>query len=76
MTKLNEVIARVRALPEQDRDDIAAVLAAILDNRDRVPPLTDEQVEAVRRSQEAVRRGEIASDEEMNALWHLFGLEG
>jgi hypothetical protein len=76
MTKLNEVIARVRALPEQDRDDIAAVLAAILDNRDRVRPLTDEQVEAVRRSQEAVRRGEIASDEEMNALWHLFGLEG
>ena len=76
MTKLNEVIARVRALPEQDRDDIAAVLAAILDNRDRVPPLTDEQVEAVRRSQEAVRRGEIASDEEMNALWHRFGLEG
>jgi hypothetical protein len=76
MTKLNEVIARVRALPEQDRDDIAAVLAAILDNRDRVPPLTDEQVEAVRRSQEAVRRGEIASDEEMNALWRRFGLEG
>jgi hypothetical protein len=76
MTKLNEVIARVRALPEQDWDDIAAVLAAILDNRDRVPPLTDEQVEAVRRSQEAVRRGEIASDEEMNALWRRFGLEG
>ncbi len=76
MTKLNEVIARVRALPEQDRDDIAAVLAAILDNRDRVRPLTDEQVEAVRRSQEAVRRGEIASDEEMSALWRRFGLEG
>ena len=76
MTKLTEVIARVRALPEQDRDDIAAVLAAILDNRDRVPPLTDEQVVAVRRSQEAVRRGEIASDEEMNALWRRFGLEG
>ncbi|MFL5121481.1 MAG: hypothetical protein ACJ8C8_13595 [Microvirga sp.] len=76
MTKLNEVIARVRALPEQDRDDIAAVLAAILDNRDRVPPLTDEQIEAVRRSQEAVRHGEIASDEEMNALWRRFGLEG
>jgi alkylhydroperoxidase family enzyme len=76
MTKLNEVIARVRSLSQEDQDDIAAVLAAILNNRDSVPPLTDEQVEAVRRSQEAVRRGETASDEEMNALWRRFGLEG
>ncbi len=76
MTKLDEVIARLRALPEEDQDDIVEVLTAILDNRDGVPPLTDEQVEAVRRSQEAVRRGEIASDGEMSALWRRFGLEG
>ena len=77
MTKLlDEVIARVRALPEEDQDDIAEVLAAVLDNRESVPPLTDEQVEAVKRSQEAVRRGEVASNEEMNELWRRFGLEG
>jgi uncharacterized protein YbjT (DUF2867 family) len=75
MTKmLDKIIARVRALPDADQDDIAEVLAAVLDNRESVPPLTDEQVEEVKRTQEAVRRGEIATDEEMDELWRRFGL--
>jgi hypothetical protein len=75
MTKLlDDVIARVRALPASDQDDIAALLAEVVDNRESVPPLTDEQLEQVRRAQEAVRRGEIATDEEMDELWRRFGL--
>lgn len=75
MTKLlDEVIEKVRALPEEDQDQIAEVLAAVLHGNESVPPLTDEQVEAVKRTQEAVRRGEVASDEEMDELWRRFGL--
>ena len=75
MTKmLDKLIARVRALPDTDQDDIAEVLAAVLDNKENVLPLTDEQVEEVKRTQEAVRRGEIATDAEMNELWRRFGL--
>jgi hypothetical protein len=75
MTKLlDEVIAKMRALPDEDQDDIAEVLAAVLHNRDGVPPLTDEQVDEVRRTQDAVRRGEVATDQEMDELWSRFGL--
>ncbi|HEX8168312.1 MAG TPA: hypothetical protein VF601_21310 [Beijerinckiaceae bacterium] len=75
MTKLlDEVIAKVRALPKEDQDQIAEVLAAVLHGNEHVPPLTDEQVETVRRTQDAVRRGEISSDEEMDELWRRFGL--
>ena len=75
MTKmLDKMIARVRALPDTDQDDIAEVLAAVLDNKENVLPLSDEQVEEVKRTQEAVRRGEIATDAEMNELWRRFGL--
>ena len=75
MTKmLDKMIARVRALPDTDQDDIAEVLAAVLDNKENVLPLSDEQVEEVKRTQEAVRRGEIATDSEMNELWRRFGL--
>jgi uncharacterized protein YpuA (DUF1002 family) len=75
MTKLlDEVVARVRTLPVDDQDDIAAFLAEVLHNRENVPPLTDEQVEEVRRTQEAARRGEFATDEEMDELWRRFGL--
>ena len=75
MTKLlDEVIARVRALPVRDQDDIAVFLAEVVHNRESVPPLTDEQLEEVRRTQEAVRRGEVATDDEMDQLWRRFGL--
>jgi hypothetical protein len=75
MTKLlDEVIAKMRALPAEAQDDIAELLAAVLHNREGVLPLTDEQVEEVRRTQEAVRRGDVATDEEMDELWRRFGL--
>jgi hypothetical protein len=75
MTKLlDQVLAKVRALPEEEQDQIAELVAAVLQHGDTASPLTDEQVEEVKRTQEAVRRGEVATDEEMDELWRRFGL--
>jgi hypothetical protein len=75
MTKLlDQVLARVRALPEEEQDQIAELVAAVLHHGETASPLTDEQVEEVKRTQEAVRRGEVATDEEMDELWRRFGL--
>lgn len=75
MTKLlDEMIAKVRTLPEEEQDQIAEVLAAVLHQNETVSPLTDDEVELVKRTQEAVRRGEVATDEEMDELWRRFGL--
>jgi uncharacterized protein YpuA (DUF1002 family) len=75
MTKLlDQVLARLRALPEQEQDEIAELVAAVLHNKETASPLTDEQVDEVKRTQAAVRRGEVATDEEMDELWRRFGL--
>ena len=75
MTKLlDEAIERVRALPEDDQDQVAEVLMAVLRKEDEAYRLTDEQLRTVRRTQEAVRRGEVASEDEVRELWGRFGL--
>lgn len=71
---LDEAIEKVRALSADDQDRVAEVLLAVVEESGNSYRLTDEQVEAVRRAQEAARRGEIATDEEMNELWRRFGL--
>jgi dihydrodipicolinate synthase/N-acetylneuraminate lyase len=74
MTKrLDEAIAKVRALPEDHQDQVADVLFAVLQTGD-APDLTDEELETVRQSREAIRRGDVATDEEMEEVWRRFGL--
>ena len=75
MTKLlDEAIERARALPEADQDQVAEVLMAVVQKSRAACRLTEEQAETVRRTQDAVRQGAIASDDDMDALWRRFGL--
>lgn len=75
MTKLlDKAIAKVRELPEADQDEAAEMLLSAFSEEARGYRLTPEQVAEVRRTQQAVREGKIATDEEMAALWKKCGL--
>jgi predicted transcriptional regulator len=75
MTKLlDEAIAKLKALPEQDQDRIADLLLelAAADGADH--ELTPEQIREVEIAMEQAARGEFASDEEMAEIWRRFDL--
>jgi hypothetical protein len=75
MTKrLDQAIARIRTLPDKDQDQLAEVLFAVLQAEHGGPELTDEELETVRRTQESVRGGDLATDHEMDEVWRRFGL--
>jgi hypothetical protein len=75
MTKrLDEAIATLRALPEDEQSQAAEVLFAVLQRQRDAPELTDQELDEVLQSREAVRRGDIATDAEMEEVWRRFGL--
>ena len=75
MTKLLEkAIAQARALPPDEQDALAAVLLTMSDEGVGIEPLDDEARVAIRQGLEQARRGEFASDDEIEALWKRFGL--
>ena len=57
-----------RRTPEM-QEDHARLMMLYLGEEQPVVDLTPEQEAAVLRSRDAARRGEFASDEEMNAIW-------
>jgi predicted transcriptional regulator len=72
MTKLlDQAIAKVRALSEEDQDALALVLLADLNAI--TEPLDDDTRAAIREGLEQARRGEFVPDEEMAALWKRYG---
>jgi hypothetical protein len=77
MTKLLEkAIARLRAMPPEDQDTLAAaVLLAMTDDGGGVAPLDDEARAAIRAGLEQARRGEFVSEAEIAALWKRLDLE-
>jgi hypothetical protein len=76
MTKLLErAIAKVRELPEQDQDVLGAMILALADELpDGVDSLDDDTRAAIREGLEQARRGEFATDDEIDALWRRHGL--
>jgi putative addiction module component (TIGR02574 family) len=77
MTKLLEdAIAEARKLPESEQDALAEAIFAHIASPDVSYHLTDDQVEEVKRRQQALREGtsRFATDEEMAALWKKCGL--
>jgi hypothetical protein len=75
MTKLLEkAIAQARSLPPEEQDTLAAVLLAMTDGATSMVPLDDETRAAIREGLEQARRGQFASDAEVEALWQRFGL--
>ena len=75
MTKvLEEAIKKVRELPEERQAYAAVVLEQIAAQGDGMYHLTDEERREVRAGLAEIERGEIATDEEMDALWKRTGV--
>jgi hypothetical protein len=75
MTKmLDEAIKRVRELPDNDQDAAAEILSIAAK---RGPPveLDDETRQAIQEGHDQARRGEFASDEEVNAFFNRHGAQ-
>jgi len=64
MTKLLEqVIARVQKLPEEDQDALAALVLSITDGDGSAIPLDDQARAAIREGLAQAERGEFVPDE-------------
>jgi predicted transcriptional regulator len=73
MTKLlDQAIARVRTLPDDDQDAVALTILSMADTA--IEPLDDETRAAIREGLEQARRGEFVPDAEMEALWKRHGV--
>jgi predicted transcriptional regulator len=75
VTKLLEkAIEQARALPPEEQDALAAVLLTMTKDGAGIAPLDEEARTAIREGLEQARRGEFASDDEIERLWKRFGL--
>jgi len=76
MTKLLErAVAAVLSLPPDAQDEIAQVLLRLAAADEEAPVnLTKEEQAAIAASKAAAVRGELATDEEVRAVWAKHGL--
>ncbi len=66
MTKLlEEMIAKVRALPDEDQDALAALLLAVADADAFAVPLDEATRAAIREGLAQAERGEFVPDEDV-----------
>ena len=63
------VLSRVPRWPEEDQDELAQVALEIEARRHGVYPATPEELQAVDDALAAVGRGEIATEEEVEAVF-------
>ncbi|MBV8534710.1 MAG: hypothetical protein JO128_03900 [Alphaproteobacteria bacterium] len=74
MTKLlEEAIATVQSLPEDDQDLAAKFLLAFANPDAPRYQLSDSQAAEVDLAKREVREGKIASDSDMAGVWRKFG---
>jgi predicted transcriptional regulator len=65
------LLERVQSWPEEDQDELAEVAREIESRRSGVYRLSDEERAAVRAGMDAARRGDFASDEEIDEFYRL-----
>jgi hypothetical protein len=68
-TKLKEIVKRVETWPEEAQEEAIATLQAIEAELAEPHELTEDDRRAIDRGLEDVRRGRIASDEEVSRLF-------
>jgi hypothetical protein len=74
MTKLlEEAIATIRTLSDNEQDVCAKFLLAFANPEARLYQLDDTQAEEVELAKREVQEGKIATDAEMKDLWRRFG---
>jgi predicted transcriptional regulator len=72
MTKLlDKAFTKAQTLSGEDQDALAVLILNEIEFMHE--PLDDETPAAIQEGLEQARRGEFASDEEMEALWKKFG---
>lgn len=76
MTKLLErALEAARHLPEEAQDDIARIVLQFAGGDDAsMIKLTAEERAAIEASKAAAQRGDFATDAEVRAVWHRYGL--
>jgi predicted transcriptional regulator len=72
--RLETLIERVSALPEEAQDELLDHVALIEARRSGVYHLTDDERAAVKKGLEAAERGEFVSDEDMAAFFKRHGV--
>jgi hypothetical protein len=75
MTKLLEqAIAKLRELPEEQQDALAVALLAVAEAPATDVPLDDATRAAIHEGLAQAERGEFVPDEEIEALWKRHGV--
>ncbi|HEY1244188.1 MAG TPA: hypothetical protein VGF29_05085 [Hyphomicrobiaceae bacterium] len=75
MTKLLEkALEAVRGLSEDEQDEIARTILALVGDDHEPVSLTDDERVAIARSKGEAARGAFATDEDVRALWAKYGL--
>jgi hypothetical protein len=65
------LLERVQSWPEEDQEELADVAREIESRRSGVYRLSDEERTAVRAGMEDARRGDFASEQEMDEFYRL-----
>ena len=74
-TLLDRALDAARRLPAAAQDDIARIVLRLAGAEDEAPvPLTSEEEAAIAASKTSAARGELATDEEVRAVWAKHGL--
>jgi len=71
---LEQAIERARALPAPEQDAVAMLILDAIETGTHCPPLDDATITALEESLAQARRGEFASEAEIEALWKRHGL--
>jgi len=71
---INAVLEGVRAWPQEDQDELAALAREIEARRTGVYVMNDDERGAVRQGLDEAARGEFVPDEEMDAFWKRYGI--
>ena len=70
--RLETLIERVSALPEEAQEELLDHIAIIEAKHSGVYELSDDECAAVRRGLEEMRQGKLASDEEVEAAFSRY----
>ncbi len=71
---LDQAVAQARTLSEDEQDEAAEMLLALISKRDEPIELDEETTAAIQEGLDQARRGEFVSDEEMAAFFKRHGM--
>jgi hypothetical protein len=70
MTRLQEILKRAETWPEETQEEAAELLLALEEEKAGLAPLSAADMEALARSEEDVREGRFATEEEVREVFN------